>query len=85
MKKMKAYGNRIMLKVIDREKERLEKLSLMLPDGREGEKDLAKVISVGKYVTEVKEGDVVILTRHAPSEVDGYLFAVEEDILAKVE
>lgn len=86
---MRAYGNRILIEPIDSEKERLKQFSITLPDGREEAPDMGRVISIGPLVDIVKEGDTVIFQRHAPTtvEMDGkkYLFAVEEDILAKVE
>ena len=45
-----------------------------------------KVISVGRDIKEIKKGDVILLLKYGPSEVEienkTYLIAKEEDILA---
>lgn len=86
MSKLKPLADKI---VIERT-QAVEKTAggIVIPDTAKEKPEQGKVISVGKDVKEVKEGNEVLFGKYSPTEVkvDGkeYLLIKEEDVLAIV-
>lgn len=93
---IKPLGDRVIIKAC--EKEETTKFGIVLPDTAKEKPQEGKVIAVGsgkllengqKVVLEVKEGDKVIFSKYAGTEVkfDGedYMILSERDILAIIE
>ena len=90
--KIKPLGDRVVIQPLKEEK---KKGGIILPDTVDKEKqEQGKIVAVGsgriedgkRIPLEVKKGDVVLITKYGPSEVevDGkeHLIAEEKDILA---
>jgi len=62
------------------------KSGIVLPDTAKEKPEEGEVVAAGKEVKEVKEGDKVLFSKYAPTEVkvEGveYLIVKEEDVLA---
>jgi len=93
---IKPLGDRVVVKALEREER--TKSGIVLPDTAKEKPQEGKVIAVGtgkvldngtKVPLEVKEGDKVIFSKYAGTEVkiDGveYLILSERDVLAIVE
>jgi chaperonin GroES len=93
---IKPLGDRVVIKVL--EKEEKTKSGILLPDTAKEKPQEGKIVAVGtgkvlengqRVALEVKEGDKVIYSKYAGTEVklDGqdYLILSERDILAIVE
>ena len=95
--KFRPLGDRVLIKVLEAEEK--TKGGIVLPDTAKERPQQGKVIAVGKgkllesgevKPLEVKEGDIVVFSKYAGTEVrakDGeeYLILREDDILAIVE
>ncbi len=93
---IKPLGDRVVIKVL--EKEEKTKSGIVLPDTAKEKPQEGKIVAVGtgkvldngqRVALEVKEGDKVIFSKYAGTEVkiDGqdYLILSERDVLAIVE
>lgn len=93
---IKPLGDRVVIKVL--EKEEKTKSGILLPDTAKEKPQEGQIVAVGtgkvlengqRVALEVKEGDKVIYSKYAGTEVklDGqdYLILSERDILAIVE
>jgi chaperonin GroES len=94
---IKPLGSRVVIKAL--EKEERTKSGILLPDTAKEKPQQGKVVAVGtgrvnehgaKVALEVKEGDTVIFSKYAGTEikVDGEEFIIldgERDILAVVQ
>ena len=94
--KIKPLGDRVVIKVI--EDEEITKSGIVLPDTAKEKPQQGEILAVGtgktldsgeKVPLEVSEGDVVIYSKYAGTEVklkgEEVLILSERDILAKVE
>ena len=95
--KFRPLGDRILVEVLEAEEK--TKGGIVLPDTAKERPQQGKVIAVGKgkllengevKPLEVKEGDVVVFSKYAGTEVrtkdgDEYLILREDDVLAIVE
>ncbi|MBO8169271.1 MAG: co-chaperone GroES [Thermoanaerobacteraceae bacterium] len=94
--KIKPLGDRVVVKVVEREEKTAS--GIVLPDTAKEKPQEGEVVAVGsgrvlengeRVALEVKEGDRVIYSKFAGSEIklDGeeYLILSERDILAVVE
>jgi chaperonin GroES len=93
---IKPLGDRVVIKVL--EKEERTKSGIVLPDTAKEKPQEGKIVAVGigkvldngqRVALDVKEGDKVIFSKYAGTEVkiDGqdYLILSERDVLAIVE
>lgn len=93
--KIKPLGDRVVVKVIEQEER--TKSGIVLPDTAKEKPQQGEVIAVGsgrilengeKVALEVKEGDKIIFSKYAGTEVkledEEYLILSERDILAVV-
>ncbi len=93
---IKPLGDRVVIKVLESEEKTAS--GIVLPDTAKEKPQEGEVVAVGsgrmlengeKVALEVKEGDRVIYSKYAGTEIklDGkeYLILAERDILAKVE
>jgi chaperonin GroES len=93
---IKPLGDRVVIKVL--EKEEKTKSGIVLPDTAKEKPQEGKIVAVGtgkvldngqRVALDVKEGDKVIFSKYAGTEVkiDGqdYLILSERDVLAIVE
>lgn len=93
---IKPLGDRVVIKVL--EKEEKTKSGIVLPDTAKEKPQEGKIVAVGtgkvldngqRIALDVKEGDKVIFSKYAGTEVkiDGqeYLILSERDVLAIVE
>jgi len=94
--KLRPVGDRVVVKVIEQEEK--TKSGIVLPDTAKEKPQQGEVIAVGtgrildngqKVPLEIKEGDKVIFTKYAGTEVkvegEEYLILSERDILAVIE
>ena len=95
--KFRPLGDRILVEVLEAETK--TKGGIVLPDTAKEKPQQGKVIAVGKgkllesgdvKPLEVKEGDIVVFSKYAGTEVrskdgDEYLILREDDVLAIVE
>ncbi|MCI6243323.1 MAG: co-chaperone GroES [Lachnospiraceae bacterium] len=83
---MKPLGDRVVLK--QQEAEEKTKSGIILPDSAKEKPQAAVVVSVGPDVDQVKEGDKVIYTEYAGTEVkyqeEEYTIVDQKDIIAIV-
>ena len=83
---MKPLGDREVLK--QQEAEEKTKSGIILPDSAKEKPQAAVVVSVGPDVDQVKEGDKVIYTEYAGTEVkyqeEEYTIVDQKDIIAIV-
>ena len=83
---MKPLGDRVVLK--QQEAEEKTKSGIILPDSAKEKPQAAVVVSVGPDVDQVKEGDKVIYTEYAGTEVkyqeEEYTIVAQKDIIAIV-
>ena len=83
---MKPLGDRVVLK--QQEAEEKTKSGIILPDRAKEKPQAAVVVSVGPDVDQVKEGDKVIYTEYAGTEVkyqeEEYTIVDQKDIIAIV-
>lgn len=91
---IKPLGDRVVVKALEREER--TKSGIVLPDTAKEKPQQGKVLAVGtgrwengtKVALEVKEGDTVIFSKYAGTEIkiDGeeYLILAERDVLAIV-
>ena len=83
---MKPLGDRVVLK--QQEAEEKTNSGLILPDSAKEKPQAAVVVSVGPDVDQVKEGDKVIYTEYAGTEVkyqeEEYTIVDQKDIIAIV-
>lgn len=91
---IKPLGDRVVIKALEREER--TKSGIVLPDTAKEKPQQGKVLAVGtgryengtKVALEVKEGDTVIFSKYAGTEIkiDGeeYLILAERDVLAIV-
>lgn len=83
---MKPLGDRVVLK--PQEAEEKTKSGIILPDSAKEKPQAAVVVSVGPDVDQVKEGDKVIYTEYAGTEVkyqeEEYTIVDQKDIIAIV-
>ena len=81
---MKPLGDRVVLK--QQEAEEKTKSGIILPDSAKEKPQAAVVVSVGPDVDQVKEGDKVIYTEYAGTEVkyqeEEYTIVDQKDIIA---
>ena len=84
--RMKPLGDRVVLK--QQEAEEKTKSGIILPDSAKEKPQAAVVVSVGPDVDQVKEGDKVIYTEYAGTEVkyqeEEYTIVDQKDIIAIV-
>ncbi|HOJ93314.1 MAG TPA: co-chaperone GroES [Dictyoglomaceae bacterium] len=94
--KLRPVGDRVVVKLIEQEEK--TKSGIVLPDTAKEKPQQGEVIAVGtgrildngqKVPLEIKEGDKVIFTKYAGTEVkvegEEYLILSERDILAVIE
>ena len=83
---MKPLGDRVVLK--QQEAEEKTKSGIILPDSAKEKPQAAVVVPVGPDVDQVKEGDKVIYTEYAGTEVkyqeEEYTIVDQKDIIAIV-
>ena len=83
---MKPLGDRVVLK--QQEAEEKTKSGIILPDSAKEKPQAAVVISIGPDVDQVREGDKVIYTEYAGTEVkyqeEEYTIVDQKDIIAIV-
>ena len=83
---MKPLGDRVVVK--QQEAEEKTKSRIILPDRAKEKPQAAVVVSVGPDVDQVKEGDKVIYTEYAGTEVkyqeEEYTIVDQKDIIAIV-
>ena len=83
---MKPLGDRVVLK--QQEAEEKTKSGIILPDSAKEKPQAAVVVSVGPDVDQEKEGDKVIYTEYAGTEVkyqeEEYTIVDQKDIIAIV-
>ena len=83
---MKPLGDRVVLK--QQEAEEKTKSGIILPDSAKEKPQAAVVVSVGPDVDQVKEGDKVIYTEYAGTEVkyqeEEYTIVDQKDIITIV-
>ena len=83
---MQPLGDRVVLK--QQEAEEKTKSGIILPDSAKEKPQAAVVVSVGPDVDQVKEGDKVIYTEYAGTEVkyqeEEYTIVDQKDIIAIV-
>ena len=83
---MKPLGDRVVLK--QQEAEEKTKSGIILPDSAKEKPQAAVVVSVGPDVDQVKEGDKVLYTEYAGTEVkyqeEEYTIVDQKDIIAIV-
>ena len=83
---MKPLGDRVVLK--QQEAEEKTKSGIILPDSAKEKPQAAVVVSVGPDVDQVKEGDKVIYTEYAGTEVkyqeEEYTIVDQKDVIAIV-
>lgn len=81
---IKPLADRVVVKITEQEEK--TKSGIILPDTAKEKPEQGKVISKGKDVKEVKEGDIVMFAKYGPTEVkvegEELLVIKEEDILA---
>jgi len=84
MTKLKPLGDKLVVERV----QAVEKTAagIVIPDTAKEKPEQGKVVSAGKDVKEVKQGDEVLFGKYSPTEVkiDGkeYLLIKEEDVLA---
>ncbi len=91
---VKPLGDRVVIKALEREER--TKSGIVLPDTAKEKPQQGKVLAVGtgrwengtKVALEVKEGDTVIFSKYAGTEIkiegEEYLILAERDVLAIV-
>lgn len=84
--KIIPIGNRVVLKPV--EKKEKTNSGIYIPKSEKDDNNLGKVVAIGNEVTKVKEGDSVVFSQFAGTEVSysegKFIITEEKDILGLV-
>lgn len=85
--RIKPLGNRVVLQ--KRIAKETTKSGIILPDSAKEKPQEATVVALGSATTQVSEGDRVVYSQYAGTEIklgeEEYMIVSEDDIIAKVE